>query len=102
MKIDAAPNPYNKLDHVSDENKKVDVEKNLMDMFDAVQRPSHYNSGVIEVFDFIRDQKLNFALGNVVKYVARAGKKDPTKLIEDLDKAMWYLRREIEELRKGK
>jgi hypothetical protein len=79
-----APNPYDKPE------------------FDAVQRPSHYNSGAIEVFDFIRDQNLNFALGNVVKYVSRAGKKDPTKLVEDLDKAMWYLRREIEELRKGK
>jgi hypothetical protein len=100
--MNEAPNPYHKLDHVSDENKRIDAETTLMAMFDAVQRPAHYNSGVIEVFDFIRDQKLNFALGNVVKYVSRAGKKDPAKLIEDLDKAMWYLRREIEELRKGK
>lgn len=62
---------------------------------DPVNHPSHYTSGKIEVIDFIEDQKLTYCLGNTVKYIARAGKKDPTKLLEDLKKAAWYLNREI-------
>jgi hypothetical protein len=65
---------------------------------DVVNRPSHYTTGKIEVIDFIEDQKLGFHLGNVVKYVARAGKKDPAKEIQDLEKARWYLNRAIEKL----
>lgn len=65
---------------------------------DAVNHPSHYNSGKIEVIDFIEDQGLGFNLGNVVKYTARAGKKDPAKTLEDLRKAAFYLDREIERL----
>lgn len=66
--------------------------------YDIVNNPSHYTSGNIEVIDFIEDKKLGFCLGNVVKYVARAGKKDPSKEIEDLKKAEWYLKRRIKEL----
>ena len=69
---------------------------------DVVNHPSHYTSGKIEVMDFIEDKQLNFARGNVIKYVARAGKKDPNKELEDLKKAMWYLNREIERLEKEK
>ena len=67
---------------------------------DPVNRPSHYTSGKIEVIDFIEDQQLGFHLGNCVKYVARAGKKDPTKEIEDLEKGRWYLNRKIEQLKR--
>lgn len=67
-------------------------------MNDPINHPAHYTSGKIEVIDFIQDQKLGFCLGNCVKYLARAGKKDPTKTIEDLKKAAWYLNREIETL----
>ena len=63
---------------------------------DAVTHPKHYNSGKIEVIEFIEDQKLGFHLGNVVKYVCRAGKKDAAKLLEDAQKAKWYLTRFIE------
>lgn len=63
---------------------------------DAVNHPSHYNAGKIEVIEFIEDQKLNYHIGNVVKYLARAGKKDAAKTIEDLKKAHWYLGRYIE------
>ena len=45
--------------------------------------------------DFIEDQNLNFNLGNAVKYISRAGKKDPAKFKEDLEKAIWYLNREL-------
>lgn len=60
-----------------------------------VENPSHYNTGKIEVIDFIEDQNLNFHLGNAVKYISRAGKKDPAKFREDLGKAIWYLNREL-------
>ena len=53
---------------------------------DSVNHPSHYTSGKIEVIDFIDDQQLSYEKGNVIKYVCRAGKKDPTKEIEDLKK----------------
>lgn len=62
---------------------------------DPVNRPSHYTDGKIEVIDFIEDKKLDFHLGNAVKYIARAGKKDPSKKVEDLKKAQWYLNRAI-------
>lgn len=62
---------------------------------DPVNHPSHYTDGRIEVIDFIEDKHLNFHLGNTVKYVARAGKKDPSKTVQDLEKARWYLDREI-------
>lgn len=65
---------------------------------DPVNRPKHYTDGKIEVIDFIEDKKLGFCLGNAIKYIARAGKKDPTKEIEDLKKAKWYVERRIKEL----
>lgn len=71
---------------------------------DPVNHPSHYTDGKIEVIDFIEDKKLNFHLANAVKYISRAGKKDPSKEIEDLKKARWYLDRyiqKLEEARKG-
>ena len=63
---------------------------------DNVNHPSYYTYGQIEVSDFIADKNLNFFRGNVVKYVTRAGKKDPSKEVEDLKKAQWYINREIE------
>ena len=63
---------------------------------EAVNHPSHYNSGQVEVIDAIEDWKLGFNLGNTVKYVARAEHKG--KQLEDLKKAKWYLEREISRL----
>ena len=65
---------------------------------DAINHPAYYTDGKIEVSDFIADKNLNFFRGNVVKYVTRAGKKDPSKEVEDLKKAQWYINREIERL----
>ena len=62
---------------------------------DPVNHPSHYTSGNIEVIDFIEDQKLGYHLGSAMKYICRAGKKDPEKMEEDLRKAIWYLERYI-------
>lgn len=66
---------------------------------DPVNHPSHYTKGKIEVADFIADQKLNFDRGNAVKYVCRAGSKDPEKEIQDLEKAIWYIKHEIKMLK---
>lgn len=65
---------------------------------DMVNHPSHYTDGKIEVIDYIEDKKLGFCLGNAVKYISRAGKKDSAKEIEDLKKAAWYVDRRIKEL----
>lgn len=64
-----------------------------------VTHPSHYNAGKIEVIEAIEDWSLGFHLGNAVKYCARAGKKDASKTIEDLEKAIWYLKRHVENLK---
>lgn len=71
-------------------------------MSDNVNHPSHYTSGKIEVIDFIEDQKLDMHTGNAVKYIARAGKKNPEKEIEDLEKSVWYLQRKIDKLKAEK
>lgn len=69
---------------------------------DAVNHPAHYTDGKIEVIAFIEDKGLNFHRGNAVKYISRAGKKDPAKEVEDLKKARWYIDREIRRLEGGK
>jgi hypothetical protein len=74
----------------------------MSELKDNVNHPAHYAAGKIEVIDFIEDKSLNFCRGNAVKYIARAGKKDPNKTIEDLEKAKWYINREIETLKNRK
>jgi hypothetical protein len=64
-------------------------------MNDPVNHPNHYTYGGIECLDFIDQYNLNFELGNAVKYISRAGKKEATKTIEDLEKARFYVEREI-------
>lgn len=63
---------------------------------DVINHPSHYTRGNIEVIDFIEDQQLPYHLGNVIKYIARAGHKGDK--LEDLKKARWYLDRYINEV----
>ena len=67
---------------------------------DNVSHPPHYADGWsngAEVIDLT--EHLSFCAGNVVKYVCRAGRKDPDKYVEDLEKARWYIDREIERVR---
>lgn len=64
-------------------------------MSDMVNHPAHYSGGGVEPITAIEAWGLGFCLGNAVKYIARAGKKDPNKTIEDLEKAVWYIQREI-------
>ncbi len=67
---------------------------------ESVNHPEHYlkNTGH-EVIDVIRAWKLNFEIGNAIKYIARAGKKDPNKEIEDLEKAMCYIEMQIKSIK---
>ena len=66
-----------------------------------VNHPSHYGGGdnTYEAIKVIEAWNLDFSLGNVIKYISRAGKKSPD-LVEDLKKARWYLDRFISNLEK--
>lgn len=70
-------------------------------MSESVNHPTHYGGAEnpYEAIKVIEAWRLGFCLGNAVKYISRAGKKDSAKTIEDLEKARWYLGREIEKQR---
>jgi len=78
--------PFEKLESEEIIERIPEVEK--------VNHPQHYNVGKIEVIDIIEDWKLDFHLGNAIKYILRAKYKGTE--IEDLKKAKWYLDRYIE------
>lgn len=69
-------------------------------MSSNVNHPAHYNIGAVEAIDIIEGQGwgVGFNRGNALKYILRAGYKDPDKEIEDLEKAEWYIKREIDRL----
>ena len=75
------------------------AQPNEKQIADAVNSPSHYTgfSNDAEVIDIT--ENLNFNRGSAIKYLARAGVKDPAKEIEDLEKSAWYVHREIARLR---
>lgn len=85
-----------KKDDIKDISVITDKKHNAIS--NVIDHPSHYNRGKIEVIDFIEDQGLSFHLGNVIKYIARAGSKGDK--LEDLKKARWYLDRYINEVMK--
>lgn len=63
---------------------------------ERINHPAHYGGDTIyEAIKVIEAWDLGFCLGNTVKYIARAGKKDPEATVEDLKKARWYLDRQI-------
>jgi hypothetical protein len=66
---------------------------------ETIDHPNHYlGTRKFEPIDVINDWELNFQTGNAVKYISRAGRKNPEKTIEDLKKAVWYLEWEIKSL----
>ena len=73
-------------------------------MKESVDHPDHYGGkeNPYEAIKVIEAWGLGFCLGNAVKYISRAGKKDKSKVIEDLEKAVWYLQREINKLKENK
>ena len=76
----------------------------IMENKEMVNHPSHYGGAenVYEAIKVIEAWELDFHLGNTVKYISRAGKKNQEKELEDLLKAKWYLDRKIENLKKSK
>ena len=68
-------------------------------MSENVNHPKHYNKhpAGIECIDVVRH--MNFNLGNVIKYVWRAGLKEGNSQIQDLEKAKWYLENEIDRIK---
>lgn len=67
---------------------------------DGQTHQAYYNTGSIEPIDVIEDWALGFSLGNTLKYISRAGIKDPGTTRKDLGKALWYLQRELNRLDK--
>ena len=68
----------------------------MKDAVDVVNSPAHYKHGGLETIDVIEAWKLDYLLGNTIKYISRA--KHKGKELEDLSKAQWYLNRAIENL----
>jgi hypothetical protein len=63
---------------------------------DLVNHPAHYKTGGIETIDFIEAKAFNYNMGNAVKYISRAEHKGNKQ--QDLEKAIWYLNRELSRL----
>lgn len=87
-----------KVEETEPVNSKADVPNDIPPVFqkqkeDVVNHPNHYTDGKYEVIQFIEDYHFPFHIGNAVKYISRAGKKDEDKYIEDLKKAEWYILR---------
>lgn len=77
---------------------------NKMENKEQVNHPSHYGgeNNPYEAIKVIDAWNLGFALGNTVKYISRAGKKDSDKELQDLEKALWYLQHHIETLKSNR
>lgn len=60
---------------------------------DNINKPKHYTTGKIECIRYIEDKQFNYNLGNAIKYITRCNHKGSK--IDDLKKAIWYLKREI-------
>ena len=69
---------------------------------DKVNHPAYYGgkNNPYEAIKVIDAWHLDFCLGNAVKYISRAGKKDPQTEIQDLEKAMWYIQHRIDQLKR--
>jgi hypothetical protein len=73
-------------------------------MSEQVNHPQHYGGedNLYEAIKVIEAWELDFHLGNTVKYISRAGKKEKDKELQDLNKALWYLQRRIDNLKNSK
>ena len=67
--------------------------------YEYVNQPKHYQGNGMAAIDVIRAYDLNFALGNVIKYTLRAGRKPDEDAVKDLEKALWYLQNELDAAR---
>ena len=89
----AAPPENNDLAPAGSLNNIVETHFPITMEADPVNHPEHYKTGGIETIDFIEAKKLNYNLGNAVKYITRADHKG--NRLQDLQKAQWYINREI-------
>ena len=80
--------------------KRMSIKKAINEVQKMNKTPQHYQS-TIQPIDLINAQDLNFNLGNVVKYVCRAGKKQGENVLSDLEKAKNYIDYEIERIKKN-
>lgn len=90
---------FKKIDE-SEYNTNIKTDDNIFikTMDDIINHPNHYVEGrKYEPIDVILDWELDFCLGNAIKYISRAGRKDKNKTVEDLEKARWYIDRAIQE-----
>jgi hypothetical protein len=93
-----APITFNIATPISFTTSNKSVKEHIKDVTDMVNNPPHYTKGGIETIDFIEAKGLNYHLGNVVKYITRSDHKGDK--LKDLEKAQWYLNREINNLKK--
>lgn len=78
---------------------KVANKESKEDKEELINHPAHYAEGrKYEPIDVINDWGLNFNLGNAIKYISRAGRKDPNAILRDLKKARWYIDYELDRL----
>tara|TARA_Y100000401_G_C8281571_1_gene203761 strand:+ start:38 stop:340 length:303 start_codon:yes stop_codon:yes gene_type:complete len=78
--------------------KKLDLELQANKQSDVVKNPKHYEQYEVEPVSFIMKNELSFWMGNVIKYVMRAGTKEDTDEIQDLRKAIRYIEMRINQL----
>ena len=64
--------------------------------YEKIDHPDHYQAKGLEAIDVIEAYNLNFSIGSALKYLLRAGRKPGETSIEDLNKAIWYIQREID------
>ena len=64
--------------------------------YDMVNHPPHYTSHPSGVECIAITEHMTFCIGNAIKYLWRAGLKNEKSTIEDLEKAKWYIEREIQ------
>lgn len=92
------------MNTIINENKITKSHEQNKKNYDPVNSPKHYTDTKIEVIDYIEDKNLGFCLGNAIKYISRAGRKQSAgmnnkeKTIQDLEKAIWYVNRRIKEV----
>lgn len=88
--------------HIHTDGLKEKIEGLASSAKEQVNHPSHYGGdATYETIKVLAAWGLGFLLGNTIKYISRAGKKDSAKLLEDLKKARWYLNEAIDRIERG-
>lgn len=89
------------IDNIGEVNVNKTSDKVSVEEKEMVNNPEHYGKGTYEAINVIEAWGANFNIGNSLKYLSRYGKKDPNAIIQDLEKARWYIDREVSNLKKA-